>query len=350
MAEKVEKERLDVLLVQLGLANSRELAKAYIMAGNVYVDGQKEDKAGAQFDESKIQLEVKGTQLKYVSRGGLKLEKAMERAAVWGIDTAYGSHEQLLRDPNVNVVYISTVNSAHYSWAKAAIMAGKHVLCEKPCTIHSEQTKELFDLAQEKGVFFMEAQKMLFLPAILALRESVESGELGQIYMAQLNHSFSAGYNNWLFDPAAGGGPLLSSGIYAVELLLWLFGQIKTIKGNRCAMENGVEWQYVLSGTTESGVLFNAKNSTRAILDNTARIFGTKGYVEIPEYWKARKAIFHIAGQKPETAEFPCEHELMYEAAHIAACMEQGLLRSPVVTEEISVGGISALEAVKNNW
>ena len=114
--------------------------------------------------------------------------------------------------------------------------------------------------------------------------------------------------------------------------------------------ENGVEWQYVLSGSTESGVLFNAKNSTRAILDNTARIYGTKGYMEIPEYWKARKAIFHIAGQAPETVEFPCEHELMYEAAHIAACMEQGLLRSPVVTEEISVGGISALEAVKNNW
>ena len=76
------KERLDVILVNQGHAPSREKAKAIIMSGNVYVNGQKEDKAGAQFDESKIQLEVKGTQLKYVSRGGLKLEKAMES---WGI-------------------------------------------------------------------------------------------------------------------------------------------------------------------------------------------------------------------------------------------------------------------------
>lgn len=71
------KERLDVLLVRQGLAESREKAKAVIMAGCVYVNDQKEDKAGAMFDESKVQLEVRGNTLKYVSRGGLKLEKAM---------------------------------------------------------------------------------------------------------------------------------------------------------------------------------------------------------------------------------------------------------------------------------
>lgn len=73
------KERLDVILVNQGYAASREKAKAIIMSGNVYVNGQKEDKAGTAFDESKIQLEVRGSTLKYVSRGGLKLEKAMEK-------------------------------------------------------------------------------------------------------------------------------------------------------------------------------------------------------------------------------------------------------------------------------
>ena len=72
------KERLDVLLVKKGLAPSREKAKAVIMAGSVYVDGQKEDKAGTGFDVSKIKLEVRDHTMKYVSRGGLKLEKAMQ--------------------------------------------------------------------------------------------------------------------------------------------------------------------------------------------------------------------------------------------------------------------------------
>lgn len=72
------KERLDVLLVKLGYAQSREKAKAIIMAGNVFVNGQREDKAGTSFKEAKSVIEVKGSALKYVSRGGLKLEKAIQ--------------------------------------------------------------------------------------------------------------------------------------------------------------------------------------------------------------------------------------------------------------------------------
>ncbi|MBP5264111.1 MAG: TlyA family RNA methyltransferase [Lachnospiraceae bacterium] len=72
------KERLDVILVEQGHATSREKAKAILMSGNVYVNGQKEDKAGTMFDPTKIKLEVRGSTLKYVSRGGLKLEKAMQ--------------------------------------------------------------------------------------------------------------------------------------------------------------------------------------------------------------------------------------------------------------------------------
>ena len=73
----MSKERLDVLLVNRGLAESREKAKAIIMSGNVYVEGQKEDKAGSTFTDT-ANIEVRGSTLKYVSRGGLKLEKAME--------------------------------------------------------------------------------------------------------------------------------------------------------------------------------------------------------------------------------------------------------------------------------
>ena len=77
------KERLDVILVNMGLAPSREKAKALIMAGEVFVDGEREDKAGAAFDPEGKNIEVRSKQLKYVSRGGFKLEKAME---VWGFD------------------------------------------------------------------------------------------------------------------------------------------------------------------------------------------------------------------------------------------------------------------------
>ena len=275
------------------------------------------------------------------------LEKAREKAAQWDIPTAYGSHQQLLEDKNVNIVYISNVNTAHYPWAKAALLAGKHVVCEKPCTTTESQTKELYALAREKGLFFMEAQKMLFLPAILAAKEHLK--DLGQITMAEMSHSFPASYNGWMFDKEAGGGPLLSSGIYAVQLVHWLFGEITDIRGTASKLETGVEWQYILTGQTQSGVLFCAKNSTRAVLDNTCRIFGQNGYIELSNYWKAQKVILHIGG-KTQVLEFPCPHELVYEAEHIADCMEKGLLNSPVITEEISLAGIRAIEQVKANW
>ena len=277
------------------------------------------------------------------------LEKAQEKAAQWNIPAAYGSHEELLQDETVNIVYISTVNALHYKWAKAALEAGKHVVCEKPCTTSVKETEALYSLAREKGLFFMEAEKMLFLPAVLKVKEQIEAGALGDIYMAELSHSFPASYNGWMFDEAAGGGPLLSSGIYAVQLMAWLFGKITEIRGTASKLDTGVEWQYILTGQTEQGVLFSAKNSTRAVLDNTCRIFGTKGYVELPSYWKARKAVFCIDG-KEEVLEFPCEHELVYEVEHIVECLNKGLLTSPVVTEQVSVEGIRAIETVKANW
>lgn len=292
--------------------------------------------------------EINGGELVAVSSRTLR--KAQEKAVQWNIPKAYGSHAELLADEDVNIVYISAVNSQHYPLAKLALEAGKHVVCEKPCTTTAAHTRELFALAKEKGLFLMEAEKMLFLPTLLEVKKQIDADKLGKIHMAELSHSFPAGYNAWQFDKSLGGGTLLSSGIYAVQLLAWLFGDIKTIRGIKSSLADGTEWQYILTGEMECGLLFSVKNSTGAILDNTARLYGEKGYVEIPEYWKARKAEFHIKGQQPERIEFPCEHELVYEVEHIAECMAQGRLTSPVVTEELSVAGIAALEQVEESW
>ena len=285
-----------------------------------------------------------------VALSSRSVEKAREKAALWDIPTAYGSHKELLEDPNVDVVYISTVNAQHYTWAKAALEHGKHVVCEKPCTVSSALTRELFVLAQQKRLFLMEAQKMLFLPAILETRKFISAGLLGDIHMVEMSHSFSAAYNNWMYDAQAGGGPLLSSGIYAVEFLLWMFGPIRSIKGTASFMPNGVEYQYILTGETENGILFSIRNSTKTALDNTAKIYGANGFLEIPEYWKARKINLQLSNQETQIYEFPCEYELVYEAEHISRCVETGALTSPVVTPELTIAGIEALEQVKENW
>ena len=278
-------------------------------------------------------------------------EKAEEKAKAWDIPKAYGSHEALLEDKDVDIVYISAVNSAHYKWAKAALLAGKHVICEKPCTTTETQTRELFALAKEKGLFLMEAQKMLFLPAVLAVKEAIDSGKLGKIRIAEFNHSFYGSYNNWMYDEAAGGGPLLSSAIYVVELLQFLFDCKITEANGFCTLHPGtnVEEQYTISGRMENGLLFSLKNSTVALMKNGACFYGEKGYAELPDYWKARKVIFCDHETEAEQT-FPCDHELVYEVRHIAACFEKGLLESPVVTGEFSARAIHTLERIKESW
>ena len=279
------------------------------------------------------------------------LEKAEEKAKTWGIPKAYGSHEQLLQDKDVDIVYISAVNSAHYTWAKAALLAGKHVICEKPCTTTEIQTRQLFSLAKEKGLVLMEAQKMLFLPAVLAVKEAISSGKLGSVRMAEFNHSFYGSYNNWMYDASLGGGPLLSSGIYVIELLQFLFGCcVESIDGH-CTLHPGteVEEQYVLTGRMENGVLFELKNSTACMLQNGAVFYGDKGYAQLPDYWKAR-SVTVTTKEGTETKTFPCEHELVYEVRHVADCLRQGLLESPVVTGEFSTRAIAALELAKSRW
>lgn len=117
------KERLDVILVNQGYAPSREKAKAILMAGNVYVNGQKEDKAGSQFDESKITIEVRGAQLKYVSRGGLKLEKAMESWAIsldgkvcMDIGASTGGFTDCMLQNGASKVYSVDVGHGQLAW------------------------------------------------------------------------------------------------------------------------------------------------------------------------------------------------------------------------------------------
>ena len=118
----MSKERLDVLLVNRGLAESREKAKAIIMSGNVYVEGQKEDKAGSTFADT-ANIEVRGTTLKYVSRGGLKLEKAMENFDVtikgkicMDVGSSTGGFTDCMLQNGATKVYSVDVGQGQLAW------------------------------------------------------------------------------------------------------------------------------------------------------------------------------------------------------------------------------------------
>lgn len=172
MAEKVEKERLDVLLVEKGLANSRELAKAYIMAGNVYVDGQKEDKAGTKVAVN-ADIEVKGSQMKYVSRGGYKLEKAINEFGVQlegkiclDIGASTGGFTDCMLQNGASKVYAIDVGYGQFAWK---LRQDERVVCLEKTNVRyvtHEQVPDEGDFASI-DVSFISLTKVL--PAVLGV-------------------------------------------------------------------------------------------------------------------------------------------------------------------------------------
>ena len=190
MAEKVEKERLDVLLVQQGLANSRELAKAYIMAGNVYVDGQKEDKAGTKVAVT-AKLEVKGNQMKYVSRGGYKLEKAMDVFGIrldgkicLDIGASTGGFTDCMLQNGASKVYAIDVGYGQFAWK---LRNDERIVCLEKTNVRyvtHEQVPDEGDFASI-DVSFISLTKVL--PAVLGVL-----GEKGQL-VCLIKPQFEAG-------------------------------------------------------------------------------------------------------------------------------------------------------------
>ncbi len=170
------KERLDILLVRQGLAPSREKAKAVIMTGNVYVNGQREDKAGASFEEEKIHIEVKGVPAKYVSSGGLKLEKAMETFEICLTDTicmdigaSTGGFTDCMLQNGAVKVYSVDVGHGQLAWK---LRQDSRVICMEKTNFRYMQPADIEDRLDfaSVDVSFISLTKIL-VPARDLLKE-----------------------------------------------------------------------------------------------------------------------------------------------------------------------------------
>lgn len=279
------------------------------------------------------------------------LEKAAEKARLWRIPQAFGSYEELIASDLVDIVYIATINSEHARYARLALEQGKHVFCEKPFALKPAEVRDLFMLAREKGLFVMEMQKCVFLPVVQELKRRIQAGEFGRITMADFSSSFDAGYNSWMFDASKGGGPLFSNASYSLQLMQYLFDSFVTEQTGLCTRaDSPVENQFAAVMRMDNGLIFTNKTSTAADTVHVGYLYGEKGYVELPDYWKARQAILHFKGQEPIVLDYPCDFELRYELEHALSCIRAGLTESPVMTEEMSVRAIKTLDALHRSW
>ena len=180
-----------------------------------------------------------------------KEEKRTELCEKYQIPVAYDSYEKLLADDSLDVVYLPLPNNLHYSFAKQALEAGKHVILEKPFTVTYKEAEELAELAQAKNLILFEAITNQYNPNYEKVRELLP--KVGDVKIVQLNYSqYSSRYDAFkqgivapVFDPEKAGGALMDLNVYNIHFVTGLFGEPKAVHYYP-NMERGVDTSGIL--------------------------------------------------------------------------------------------------------
>ncbi|WP_040948250.1 Gfo/Idh/MocA family protein [Gorillibacterium massiliense] len=281
-------------------------------------------------------------------------EKAKQFADEHGIPRAYGSYDELVNDPDVDIVYVGTIHPLHKDQVLACLQAGKAVLCEKPFTINAAEAREIARAAREQKLFIMEAMWTRFLPPIVKVREWLQAGLIGEVKLVKADFGFDAGWNpeGRLLNKELGGGALLDAGIYPVSFASMICGeQPSKIMSSAVIGETGVDEQFSPLFEYEGGRTAVLNGAIRLNMTNDAYVYGTKGHIHIPNFLFSRKATLHVNGEEP--LDFCDDREIQgykFEAEAAMDSLRAGQLENEIMPIDETVQIMETMDQIRNMW
>ena len=225
---------------------------------------------------------VEHTGQQVVAVGSRSRDKAAEFASQWGITNVHGSYEELVADPDVDIVYVATPHSEHHANALLAIAADKHVLVEKAFTRNAAEAREVIEAAKAKGVFVGEAMWTRYLPRTDVVRQLLEDGVLGELSTVVADHGqyMEPNPKGRMFAPELAGGALLDLGIYPVSYASFVLGKPSSITSAGRTTFTGVDGQ--ISAILQSaGAQALVDTTLYAKTPTTATISGSLARLEL---------------------------------------------------------------------
>lgn len=268
----------------------------------------------------------------------------INRAKTWAkkeqLETYYGSYNELLADPQIDVVYIATTTNAHYENIMQCLHADKHVLCEKSLVRTYEEAKKVCELAREKNLFLMEAMWSRFLPKTATVRNWIAAGRIGKVNLMHATIGWKADkvYNRRLFVPELGGGALYDIGIYPLELLPYLVNQkIVEIQPLTKRYSTGVDDISSLNLQLEY-CFASIQCSFTTKLPEDVYIYGEEGYICIPKIHYGNQALLYNHGDEIiDHFEGGLENGFVYEVEEVIRCIKNGQTQSSVCPHEMTL-------------
>jgi predicted dehydrogenase len=312
--------------------------------------------------------------LRTVAVGSRGLQRAAEFGKSVGIDRVYGSYEELVNDPSVDVVYVATSTIDHYEHALLALRAGKDVLCEKAFTVNARQCRHLIEVAksskcfndESRSCFLMEANWMVYWPLVQQAVGLIKEGKLGHIRMIQADLGFNCPFNQ-IYDPKYGGGSLLAVGMYCVTLANLACDCAPDAIVSQCSFGDDI----TPSADKTCSALLHYPTGTSAVITGTveanvpsvAVITGTLGSIKLTSpmfVCPTKMDVVWFDGQASETVEmpaptsstgtdyhFPNSSGLVYEALHVHYCRRTGRTESELWNLAHSLELMEVLDSIR---
>ncbi len=278
-------------------------------------------------------------------------DRAAAFAAEHGVARSYGSYDEVLADPDVDVVYLATTHAQHHRQALQIIAAGKALLVEKAFTLNARQAREVADAARTAGVFCMEAMWLRVDPLIRRATELIDDGAIGELISvrADLSKRFDYDPGGRLFDLSVGGGALLDLGVYTATFCWQFLGRPDSVTANGSLAPTGSDLTVATQWGYADGRVAQQYCSAAADSPVAGMICGTRGWIDVgPRIHHPERLVVHTdAGEQVIEAPPKAHHGYCYEIAEVVRCLRDGLTESPYLPLEDTVGILATIDQAR---
>ena len=278
------------------------------------------------------------------------IEKAKSYAARYHAAKVYDNYNDLVKDDDVDIIYIATPHAFHYEQTINCLEHKKPVLCEKPVALSYRQAMEMVNAAKENDVFFMEGMWTACMPFIEKIKSLINDDVIGKPQNLSADFGFSAPVDleGRLYKKALGGGSMMDVGIYPLFLATLILGEPSLIKSVSKLSGSGVDeyMNVVLQYGNEASAHLLSSISFNTPIE--AVIMGTKGRIEIQQPWfKATDFLVHLNDGTVQNFSIPhLSNGFEYEIIEVMRCLDNGLLESSKMPHQLTLSISKIIEDI----